>query len=58
MVSSIVYWAAPILIKRPERKNLNLQLPNLTIAWSGTKGLKWEVADCQFEHTWFGTLGI
>ena len=22
------------------------------------KGLKWEVIDCQFEHTWFGTLGM
>jgi hypothetical protein len=38
-------------------KNLNLQLANLNIAWFGTKGLKWEVIDCQFAHTWFGNWG-
>jgi hypothetical protein len=58
MDSSVVYCAAPIFIKLPERKNLNLQLTNLNIAWFGTKGSKWEVIDCQFEHTWFGTLGM
>ena len=58
MDSSIVYCAAPIFIKRPERKNLNLQLTNLNIEWFETKGLKWKVVDCQFEHTWFGTLGM